>query len=66
MWSFGIPGARVGKARRILQAVHGEVRVDLRRGEALVTQKLLNASKIGPTAQKLGGKGVPHRVGREG
>ena len=41
-------------------------RVDLRGGHGGVAQHRLDVPKIGPALQKVGGKRVPERVGRDG
>src|SRR5918999_1212760 len=46
------------------QAFGGHMGVDLSRGKALMAEKLLHHSQVGPTVQQVGCKGVPQGVGR--
>ena len=48
-----------------LEALRGEVRVNLRGREARVAEELLHAPEVGPTLEELCGEGVAHGVRRE-
>ncbi len=47
---------------RIVQTLSGNVGVDLGRGQAAVTEQLLNASEVGTAVQKVSGEAVPECV----
>ena len=49
-------------ACRLLEALDRQVRVDLSGREIRVAQELLHATKVSPSGEKLGGKGVTHGV----
>ena len=46
------------------QAGRADVRVDLRRGQAFVSQQFLHATDVGTVIQQVGGEAVAKRVGR--
>ena len=53
----------MGVAIYIQQARGIDVRIDLRRGQAGVTQQLLERSQVGAARQQMGRKAVSERVG---
>src|ERR1019366_2869846 len=61
-WREGL-APRMRLAMDVLQARLGHVGVELRRRQALVTQELLDHTKIGPPLEQVGSVGVAQRVG---
>src|SRR5882724_6941036 len=56
--------ARMGPFVHLAQPGGGDVRIDLRRRQALVAQQLLDAADIGAAIQEMGSEAVPQGVGR--
>ena len=54
----------MGKAFRVLEPLDREMRIDLRGGEALVAQELLDAPHIGTARKQLRREGMSEGVGR--
>ena len=55
----GSAGSRMGRVVDFLHPVAREVRIDLRRAEALMPKQFLDAAKISAVVQKMRGKAVP-------
>ena len=55
----------MGLVERRLESIRRQMRVDLRRGERRVPQKLLDAAEIGSSVEQFGSKGMPHGVRRD-
>ena len=55
-------GAGVGRVVHILHPLRRQVRVNLRRAQALVAQQFLHAAEVGAVVQQMRGEAVPQRV----
>ena len=55
----------MGLTMHLLEPSHGHVRVDLRGGQAGVSEQLLHGAQVRPIVQHVGGKGMTELVRRK-